>query len=127
MRCKYCQNPCYKKGKRNNSQRYQCKICRKYQQDIYTRPRIPEAIYKGIASWVGKKGEKENGAKNPFSFSLFRIASSSCLVIAMRVIRLFITSLAVQRSSFGKMVFFPKRLNKYSCLCPVKLCCESLV
>jgi IS1 family transposase/transposase-like protein len=37
MKCKYCLEETLKrKGKRGIKQRYQCKNCKKYQQDIYT-------------------------------------------------------------------------------------------
>lgn len=50
MKCKYCKKDCYKKGKRNGIQRYQCKHCKKYQQQKYMRPIIPESKYE----WVVK-------------------------------------------------------------------------
>ena len=45
MKCKHCQNTCYKRGKRNDVQQYSCKICKKYQQENYTKPRIPPDKY----------------------------------------------------------------------------------
>jgi len=48
MECIFCKKSCYKRGKRNGIQRYQCKHCKKYQQENYTRARIP--LYK--LHWV---------------------------------------------------------------------------
>jgi len=45
MKCIYCKKDCYKKGKRNGVQRYQCKHCKKYQQHKYIRPAIAEYKY----------------------------------------------------------------------------------
>ena len=45
MKWIYCKKDCYKKGKRNGVQRYQCKHCKKYQQHKYTRPAIAEYKY----------------------------------------------------------------------------------
>ena len=45
MTCTYCQNECIKQGKRNNAQCYQCKICRKYQQESYKKLRISAYQY----------------------------------------------------------------------------------
>lgn len=33
--CKYCNEPCIKKGVRNSTQKFQCKSCGKHQQDKY--------------------------------------------------------------------------------------------
>ncbi len=50
MKCRYCQNSCVKSGIRKGIQRYRCKFCRKYQQDRYSKPRIPQEKY----DWVLK-------------------------------------------------------------------------
>lgn len=39
MNCTYCKNKCVKRGVRNNIQKYQCKSCKKYMQEIYTNGR----------------------------------------------------------------------------------------
>lgn len=35
MNCKFCSGACIKKGKYNQVQKYQCKLCKKYQQLVY--------------------------------------------------------------------------------------------
>ena len=45
MECIYCKKDCYKKGKRNGTQRYQCKHCKKYQQQKYIRRIISKDKY----------------------------------------------------------------------------------
>ena len=45
MECIYCKKDCYKKGKRNGTQRYQCKHCKKYQQQKYIRCIISKDKY----------------------------------------------------------------------------------
>jgi insertion element IS1 protein InsB len=35
MLCKHCKSNCIRKGKRNNIQKYRCKICGKYSQERY--------------------------------------------------------------------------------------------
>ena len=48
MTCIYCKNECYKREKRNGDQRYQCNFCKKYQQQTYIRPVIPEYKYEWV-------------------------------------------------------------------------------
>ena len=48
MRCAYCQSDCIRKGNRNNIQRYQCKMCKKYRQENYTKHRIAEEKYEWV-------------------------------------------------------------------------------
>jgi IS1 family transposase/transposase-like protein len=48
MKCIYCKKECYKKGKRKGIQRYQCKVCKKYQQEEYIRPAISEQKYRWV-------------------------------------------------------------------------------
>lgn len=36
MKCRHCNEPCIKKGKTGNHQRYKCSVCLKYQQKTYT-------------------------------------------------------------------------------------------
>ncbi|WP_071841671.1 IS1 family transposase [Fluviicola taffensis] len=36
MKCRHCFEPCIKKGKTGNHQRYKCSTCMKYQQEIYS-------------------------------------------------------------------------------------------
>ncbi len=49
MRCAYCQSDCIRKGNRNNIQRYQCKMCKKYRQENYTKHRIAEEKYEWVS------------------------------------------------------------------------------
>ena len=48
MECLYCKNECIKKGKYKTIQRYQCKNCKRYQQNFYTKQRIQKEKY----DWV---------------------------------------------------------------------------
>ena len=48
MECIYCKKECIKKGKYKETQRYQCKSCKKYQQQQYIRPVIPEYKYEWL-------------------------------------------------------------------------------
>ncbi len=48
MQCVYCQNNCIKRGKRKGIQNYQCLECKKYQQENYTKLRIPEEKYEWV-------------------------------------------------------------------------------
>ena len=50
MKCIYCKSNCYRKGKRKGVQRYQCKQCKKYQQQNYTRPIISTDKYEWVKS-----------------------------------------------------------------------------
>ena len=60
MKCIYCNNLCCKRGKSGNVQRYQCKNCKKSQQAIYTKPRIPQEKYK----WTVKLNNEGCGISN---------------------------------------------------------------
>ena len=43
MNCKYCNQPCIKKGLRNGLQQFYCKHCRKYQRATYIRRSLSTA------------------------------------------------------------------------------------
>ena len=45
MKCIYCKKECVKKGKYKTTQRYQCKHCKKYQQQKYIHPIISKRKY----------------------------------------------------------------------------------
>jgi len=60
MRCIYCKKDCYKKGKRNGIQRYQCKHCKKYQQQRYIRSIISKEKY----VWVKNLNNEGCGISN---------------------------------------------------------------
>ncbi len=45
MKCRYCQGKGVKKGVVKNRHRYQCKNCKKYQQNVYRINPIPEEKY----------------------------------------------------------------------------------
>ena len=57
MKCIYCKNKCIKKGKYKTIQRYQCKHCKKYQQQKYAHPIITEDKYE----WVQKLNNERCG------------------------------------------------------------------
>ena len=79
MKCIYCKKDCYKKGKRNGIQRYQCKHCKKYQQQKYTRPIIPQEKYERVK-------ELSNEGNGISSISrLEHISKSSVLRIIIRI------------------------------------------
>lgn len=48
MECSICKGDCIKKGKRHGIQRYQCKACGCYQQQVYIKTRIPEEKYQWV-------------------------------------------------------------------------------
>ena len=48
MKCIYCKKRCIKKGKYKTIQRYQCKHCKRYQQQEYTRLVIPKSKYEEV-------------------------------------------------------------------------------
>ena len=60
MNCYYCKNACVKSGIRKGVQRYRCKSCKKYQQPIYSKPRIPQEKYK----WTVKLNNEGCGISN---------------------------------------------------------------
>ena len=60
MSCRYCQNGCVKSGIRNGTQRYRCKFCKKYQQENYTKPRIPQEKYE----WTVRLNNEGCGISN---------------------------------------------------------------
>jgi len=60
MKCLYCNNLCIKKGKKNDVQRYACKICGKTQQKHYKRQRIPEYKYE----WIAKLNNESCGIRS---------------------------------------------------------------
>ena len=79
MKCFYCKKDCYKKGKRNGIQRYQCKHCKKYQQQKYIRQIIPEHKYE----WV--KNLNNEGCGISSIGRLLCISKSSVQRIIIRV------------------------------------------
>ena len=79
MKCIYCKKECYKKGKRNGIQRYQCKHCRKYQQKRYMRPIIPEHKY----DWLIKLNNEGCGISS--ISRLLKVTKSSVQRIIIRV------------------------------------------
>ena len=50
MKCNYCGCKCIKKGKVRGLQRYQCKNCKRFQQEKYVKPSISEEKH----IWVKK-------------------------------------------------------------------------
>lgn len=71
MHCIYCQGTCIKRGKRKNSQRYQCKECGKSFLQEYTKP----VIGQDKCDWVLKL-QKENCSIGSIS-RLLNISKSS--------------------------------------------------
>ena len=71
MKCQYCQSICYKRGIRGEIQQYSCKVCKKYQQAIYMKPRIPQEKYK----WTVKLNNEGCGISN--IARLLKISKSS--------------------------------------------------
>jgi transposase-like protein len=71
MRCIYCNETVIKKGKRKGIQKYQCKICNRYQQAVYTKQHIPKENYK----WVHRLNNDGNGISS--ISRLLHIAKSS--------------------------------------------------
>jgi len=81
MKCKYCQNPCYKRGKRNDVQQYSCKNCKKYQQSTYTKPRIPQEKYE----WTVRLNNESCGISN--IARLLEISKSSVQRLIERIVK----------------------------------------
>jgi len=98
MNCIYCNENCIKRGKSGLVQRYQCKSCKKSQQAVYLKPRIPQEKYE----W----NEKE---RNPPQIQQKSFGSCSLCV------RYFFGS----RSVLVRYSFAPCSLNQ--CLIPKKL------
>ncbi len=79
MQCVYCQDNCTKRGKRNGKQSYQCKTCRKYQQDNYSKVRILQEKYQLV-----HRLNNEGCGKSSIG-RLLTISKSSVLRIIMRL------------------------------------------
>ena len=79
MNCIYCNSPCIKRGKSGNVQRYQCKNCRKSQQAIYVKPRIPQENYE----WTIKLNNEGCGISN--IARLLNISKSSVQHLIKRI------------------------------------------
>ena len=61
MECIYCHNECIKKGKSGSTiQRYQCKVCRKTQQENYSKNRICREKYE----WVKNLTNEGSGIRS---------------------------------------------------------------
>ena len=60
MNCKYCNQPCIKKGLRNGLQQFYCKFCKKYQRATYIRRSLSAAeqdcLVKLMRKGVGVRG-----------------------------------------------------------------------
>jgi IS1 family transposase/transposase-like protein len=80
MKCNYCQNACYKRGKRNGVQQYSYKTCKKYQQAAYTKPRIPQEKH----DWTVKLNNEGCGISN--IARLLQISKSSVQRVIERVV-----------------------------------------
>ena len=80
MNCHYCKNPCVKSGIRKGLQRYRCKTCKKYQQAVYTKARIPQEKY----DWVVKLSNESCGISN--IARLLQISKSSVQRIIERIV-----------------------------------------
>jgi len=79
MKCIYCKNNCIRKGKYKSIQRYQCKHCKKYQQQKYIRPIIPEQKY----TWVKNLTIEGSGISS--ISRLLAISKSSVQRIIIRI------------------------------------------
>ena len=79
MNCRYCKNVCVKSGIRKGIQRYYCKSCRKYQQTVYTKSRIPQEKYK----WTVKLNNEGCGISN--ISRLLKISKSSVQRLIERI------------------------------------------
>jgi transposase-like protein len=82
MECKYCKGQCKKAGKYKSIQRYQCKTCKRYQQESYTRERIPQEKYDGVC-WLNNEGNGISSiarllaiSKSSVQRTIIRIASA---------------------------------------------------
>jgi len=80
MECKFCQNLCYKRGKRNGIQQYSCKICKKYQLKEYRKPRIPPEKYE----WTVRLNNEGCGISN--IARLLEISKSSVQRLIERIV-----------------------------------------
>jgi len=81
MNCRYCQNSCVKSGIRNGTQRYRCKFCKKYQQENYTKPRIPQEKYE----WTVRLNNEGCGISN--IARLLEISKSSVQRLIERIVK----------------------------------------
>jgi len=79
MNCIYCNGHCIKRGKAGSVQRYQCKCCRKSQQSIYVKPRIPSGKYQ----WTIKLNNEGCGISN--IARLLEISKSSVQRVIERI------------------------------------------
>ena len=79
MKCIYCKNECIKKGKYKTTQRYQCKRCKKYQQQKYIHPVIPKSKY----DWVLKLNNEGCGISS--ISRLLQITKSSVQRVIIRI------------------------------------------
>lgn len=80
MTCKYCQNICIKKGKHSTGkQKYQCKVCKKYQQKEYKKMFISEEQY----SWVYNLNNEGNSMSS--IGRLLKISASSVQRVIKRI------------------------------------------
>ena len=80
MKCKYCKKRCIKKGKIKNVQRFQCSCCKKYQQAIYLKPRIPQEKYE----WTVRLNNEGCGISN--IARLLEISKSSVQRLIERIV-----------------------------------------
>jgi len=60
MKCIYCSENCKKRGKSGLVQRYQCRSCKKSQQAVYVKPRIPQEKYE----WTVRLNNEGCGISN---------------------------------------------------------------
>ena len=79
MECVYCKNNCIKKGKYKTIQRYQCKQCKRYQQQQYSKLIIPKDKY----DWVLKLNNEGCGISS--IGRLLEIAKSSVQRVIARI------------------------------------------
>ena len=80
MECKFCQNLCHKRGKRNGVQQYSCKTCKKYQLKEYQKLRIPQEKYE----WTVKLNNEGCGISN--IARLLEISKSSVQRLIERIV-----------------------------------------
>jgi len=79
MNCHYCRNACVKSGVRKGVQRYQCKVCKRNMQAIYTKPRIPQEKYE----WTVRLNNEGCGISN--IARLLKISKSSVQRVIERI------------------------------------------
>ena len=79
MKCIYCNGQCIKAGKYKKIQRYQCKTCKRYQQESYTKQRIPQESYR----WVHKLNNESSGISS--IARILGISKSSVQRIIIRI------------------------------------------